>query len=157
MKIVIDIDDMAYKFVQNTSFVEDESVMFKQTNADRKKTLFLFNILDAIKNGTLLPKGHGRLIDADAFIARLEDASKRQKYKKLLIDDCLTVDDVFKAIIESLQNKGLANGDTPTIIEADTDKAESNLDGDPIDIDKAVEHYEGTLEVLKGIDLEVDV
>ncbi len=30
------------------------------------------------------------------------------------------------------------------------------LDGDPIDIDKAVEHYEGTLEVLKGIDLEVD-
>jgi len=35
-------------------------------------------------------------------------------------------------------------------------KAESNLDGDPIDIDKAIEHYEGTLEVLKGIDLEVE-
>lgn len=68
-----------------------------------------------------LPKRHGRLIDADAFIARMEDASERQKYKKLLIDDCLTVDDVFKAIIESLQNKGLANGDTPTIIEADTE------------------------------------
>lgn len=33
-------------------------------------------------------------------------------------------------------------------------KAESKLDGDPIDIDKAVEHYEGTLETLKGIDLE---
>lgn len=33
---------------------------------------------------------------------------------------------------------------------------ESELDGDPIDIDKAVKHYEGTLEVLKGIDLEVD-
>jgi hypothetical protein len=30
------------------------------------------------------------------------------------------------------------------------------LDGDTIDIDKAVEHYEGTLETLKGIDLEVD-
>ena len=28
------------------------------------------------------------------------------------------------------------------------------LDGNSIDIDKAVEHYEGTLEVLKGIDLE---
>ena len=64
-----------------------------------------------------------RLIDADAFIAKMEDTSKRQKYKKLLIDDCLTVDDVFKAIIESLQNKGLANGDAPTIIEAD--KADS--------------------------------
>lgn len=35
-------------------------------------------------------------------------------------------------------------------------KAESNLDGDPVDIDKAVEHYEKTLETLKGIDLEVD-
>ena len=34
--------------------------------------------------------------------------------------------------------------------------AESKLDGNPIDIDKAVEHYEGTLETLKGIDLEVD-
>ena len=33
-------------------------------------------------------------------------------------------------------------------------KAESKLDGDPIDIDNAVEHYEGTLETLKGIDLE---
>lgn len=74
---------------------------------------------EVIKNGILLPKGHGRLIDADAFIATLEDASKRQKYKELLIDDCLTVDDVFKAIIESLQNKGLVEGDAPTIIEAD--------------------------------------
>ena len=76
-----------------------------------------------IGNGIPLPKGHGRLIDADAFIATLEDASKRHKYKELLINDRLTVDDVFKAIIESLQNKGLAEGDAPTIIEAD--KAES--------------------------------
>jgi hypothetical protein len=76
-------------------------------------------LANAVFNGIPLPKGHGRLIDADAFIATLEDASKRQKYKELLIDNCLTVDDVFKAVIESLQNKGLAEGDTPTIIEAD--------------------------------------
>ena len=76
-----------------------------------------------LAHGIPLPKGHGRLIDADAFIATLEDASKRHKYKELLIGDLLTVDDVFKAIIESLQNKGLAEGDAPTIIEAD--KAES--------------------------------
>lgn len=83
-------------------------------------------VAEAIKNGIPLPEGHGRLIDADAFIATLEDVSKRHKYKELLIDDRLTVDDVFKAIIESLQNKGLAEGDAPTIIEADTrgDKAE---------------------------------
>ena len=84
----------------------------------------IYDLAGYLMNGTPLPKGHGRLIDADAFIARLEDASKRQKYKKLLIDDCLTVDDVFKAIIESLQNKGLANGDTPTIIEADRAESE---------------------------------
>mgnify|MGYP007112525881 CR=1 FL=1 len=81
-------------------------------------------IYDAIKNGTPLPKGHGRLIDGDEFISTLEDASKRQQYKKLLIDDYLTVDDVFKAIIESLQNKGLAKGDTPTIIEADKEASD---------------------------------
>ena len=71
MQIVIDIDDMAYKFVQGTSFVEDESTMFEQTNADRKKTLLLFDILDAIKNGIPLPKGHGRLIDADKTISKI--------------------------------------------------------------------------------------
>ena len=32
--------------------------------------------------------------------------------------------------------------------------SEDKLDGNPIDIDKTVEHYEGTLETLKGIDLE---
>jgi hypothetical protein len=74
-------------------------------------------VVNAIKDGTPLPKRHGRLIDADAFIAMMEDASKRQKYKELLIDDCLTVDDVFKAVTESMLNQGLAEGDAPTIIE----------------------------------------
>ena len=71
------------------------------------------------KNGIPLPEGHGRLIDADAFISKMEKVSKRQKYKELLINDHLTVDDVFKAVIESLQNEGSAEGDAPTIIEAD--------------------------------------
>jgi len=37
----------------------------------------------------------------------------------LIDNNLLTVDDVFNVVIESLQNEGLANGDTPTIIEAD--------------------------------------
>lgn len=75
---------------------------------------------EALEKAKPLPKGHGRLIDADAFIKTLEDASKRQNYKDLLIDNnLLTVDDVFNAVIGSLQNEGLANNDTPTIIEAD--------------------------------------
>ena len=51
MEIVIKIPDKIYKFVQNTSFVENESTLFKQTSNERQKTLFLFDILDAIKNG----------------------------------------------------------------------------------------------------------
>ena len=35
-------------------------------------------------------------------------------------------------------------------------KMDDKLDGDPIDIDKAIEHYEGTLEVLKSVGLEVN-
>ena len=67
MQIVIDIPEEIYDFVQITFFVEDENTLFKQTNAERRKTLFLFDILDAIRNGTPLPEGHGRLIDADAI------------------------------------------------------------------------------------------
>ena len=82
------------------------------------------DLYKAIVNGIPLPKGHGRLIDADTFISQMEDTSKRQKYKELLIDDCLTVDTVFKAVIESLRNEGLANGDAPTIVEADRAESE---------------------------------
>lgn len=76
-------------------------------------------INDAIANGLPLQKGHGRLIDADAFISKMQDASARHEYKKLLISDYLTVDDVFNCIIGSLQNTGITEGDAPTIIEAD--------------------------------------
>ena len=103
MQIVIDISEEDYN---------------KLLNGEGSINLFL-TLCAVVLNGIPLPKGHRRLIDADAFIATMEDASKRQKYKELLIDDSLTVDDVFKAIIESLQNKGLAEGDSPIIIEAD--------------------------------------
>ena len=57
------------------------------------------SVHEAIYNGTPLPKGHGRLIDADALIDSL-DASDRDIYCKAVIEE-----------------------DAPTIIEAD--KAES--------------------------------
>ena len=50
---------------------------------------------------------------------------------------------------ESMARLDRVDGDVP-------DTNVGKLDGDPIDIDKAVEHYEGTLETLKGIDLEVN-
>ena len=67
MEIVIKIPDKVYKFVQNTSFVENENILFKQTSNERQQTLFLFNILDAIKNGTPLPEHHGNLIDVNVL------------------------------------------------------------------------------------------
>ena len=112
MQIVIEIDeDIAQGIIDG-----------KEEASRNIVRSFQATIADAIKNGTPLPKGHGRLIDADEFISTLGDASKRHKYKELLIGDCLTVDDVFKAVIESLQNKGLAEGDAPTIIEADKEE-----------------------------------
>lgn len=72
MKTVIDIPEETYDFVQNTSFVEDENTLFKQSNADRQKTLFLFDIIDAIRNGKPLPEHHGDLISKEQAIELVE-------------------------------------------------------------------------------------
>ena len=117
MKLIIDISEEEYKRMIEQSVFGIMLSVWKR----------------AIKNGTPLPKGHGKLIDADA-----------------LYDEYVKEPEEFNGGHSLMALFRVA----PTIIEAD--KAESKLDGDPIDIDKAVEHYEGTLETLKGIDLEVD-
>lgn len=58
MKIVIDIDEELYK----NSIVERY-----HAEMGVGKSL-LYALLKAIRNGTPLPKGHGRLIDADALL-----------------------------------------------------------------------------------------
>jgi len=50
MQIVIDISDKAYEYSKS------RMALFLDVNTE---------ILNAVKNGTPLPKGHGRLIDAD--------------------------------------------------------------------------------------------
>ena len=50
MKIVIDIDEKNY--------------MSCQTSGYAKKSIYV-DLVYAIRKGTILPKGHGRLIDAD--------------------------------------------------------------------------------------------
>ena len=99
MKIVIDIPEEIYDFVQNTSFVEDENTLFKQSNAERQKTLFLFDIIDAIRNGTPLPKEHGRLIDEQQIIDRFKPI---EKFKNWYVG----TDGLFNVL-----------SDAPTIIE----------------------------------------
>jgi hypothetical protein len=81
MKIVIDINEHLYKIIKTLGLVvEDEDAVA---------------VSEAIRNGTPLPKGHGRLIDADALIDSL-GASDGDIYCKAVIEE-----------------------DAPTIIEAD--------------------------------------
>lgn len=59
---------------------------------------------EAIKNGTPLPKGHGRLIDADSFLAKYET--------------CGYIEDMEAEYFNAV---------TPTIIEADKENKNTNV------------------------------
>lgn len=54
MKIVIEIDDARFKDIRRIACVQLENYHFK-------------TVEQIIANGTPLPKGHGRLIDADSL------------------------------------------------------------------------------------------
>jgi hypothetical protein len=98
MKIVIDIDKNYYEMIKHDV----------NNGMD-----YLPCVL--IAKGTPLPKGHGRLIDADKFEKRLMDA--RSYYIGEKADD---FDLRFAAGLKSAAERLV---DAPTIIEAD--KAES--------------------------------
>lgn len=64
MQIVININDSTYEAIKN-----EYCILPPQKG--------LLKILwDAIRNGTPLPKGHGRLIDADALLKDVRDNSE---------------------------------------------------------------------------------
>ena len=90
MQIVIDIPDRIYKINQNRRLnITDAEILEK-----------------AVRNGTPLPKGHGRLIDADVLLDKKEDYGEGQQ-KLILIDPYFV-------------------RNAPTIIE--TDKTESEVE-----------------------------
>lgn len=77
----------------------------------------LLGILCAgIANGTQLPKGHGRLIDKDHMIARLEAASKFFGG-----EDADAFDERFS---HGLKEAAIKVSEEPTIIEADKESEE---------------------------------
>ena len=84
MQIVIDINDNEYLGIKN----------YPDAVTSYPVTLHLY---EAVRSGTPLPKGHGRLIDAD----KLWDAYHANDY------------DFYMAL-----------DDAPTIIEADTESEE---------------------------------
>lgn len=96
MRIVIDIPEESYKNIKEQVNLRD----YPDMSTGR-----------AIANGTPLPKGHGRLIDADVFEKRLMDA--RLYYIGEKSDD---FDLRFAAGLKSAVERLV---DAPTIIEAD--------------------------------------
>ena len=59
MKIVIELNDETYKEVIDRTEYDTLSLGIK--------------LIEAVQNGTPLPKNHGRLIDADVLVEGMED------------------------------------------------------------------------------------
>jgi hypothetical protein len=95
MKIVIDIDDdIAHGIIEG--------------NNDEPRNIvrsFQATIADAIQNGTILPKGHGRLIDVqDAAddLMEYKEIGIFGNYDKLTIRGCIDrIENHVKPIIEA--------------------------------------------------------
>lgn len=97
MQIVIDIDEEIYSHTQ-----EYEVGGFNRENGTK---LFI-----AIKNGTPLPKGHGRVIDYGYVVDAIDDWINAEEYN-------------YTNATDYLRNR-IRN--VPTIIEADSEKKGEN-------------------------------
>ena len=97
MKIVIDKSEEEFEYLNQFRDIVDEIVKNKRNNGSD-------NINYAVLHGTLLPKGHGRLIDADKLIKDTSVGEMRDNEGALLGYQYIIKEDVSNA---------------PTIIEAD--------------------------------------
>ena len=97
MQIVIEIDDEIYKKIHNGEFWLSCG-------------LNLSNAYDSIKNGTPLPKGHGRLADIDAAISKIDELMKDGNF------------DIRDSTI--LRATRIWFNNIPTVLEADKESAE---------------------------------
>lgn len=88
MQIVIDIPEEDWKFIK-----ESDGCRWSRA------------ILEGVINGTPLPKGHGRLIDADALVKKMEEREEKLK------DD--------RSMWETAGVETALDMFAPTIIEAD--------------------------------------
>ena len=98
MQIVIDISDKVYGLLRY--FEEGLGLSDKKDNSDDLKTA----LMRAVIHGIPLPKGHGRLIDADAICKDIISALGIRDENYLL--------EAEEAVYKRIKN-------APTIIEAD--------------------------------------
>lgn len=74
MKIIIDIPEMIYKGAV----------------AGNRSSIIGIKLSQAVRNGTVLPRGHGRLIDADETLKR--HCNELCRHKPHCEDDCIFYD-----------------------------------------------------------------
>lgn len=84
MKIVIDIPKKTYDAI-------------KERNIITCGETFAHKLVNCIKNGTPLPKRHGRLIDADSFVQEHPLAFVRD-----VINDAPTIIEADKGVLEKI-------------------------------------------------------
>lgn len=75
MQIVIELDKEDYEKIKKTSFVENTETMLNQSLEDRKGTMMLFRVIDAIKDGTPLDDVKAKIekqIERDFAFAEIE-------------------------------------------------------------------------------------
>lgn len=96
MQIVIDICEYTYKGI----------LKGKEVDIDETE------VINAVKNGVVLPKGHGRLIDADELEELFREVISGIAKKPEMIKDLEHMVRASAMTIEMI-------GDAPTIIEAD--------------------------------------
>lgn len=94
MQIVIDIPSNMYDWFNNGFPDEDDAEKLWQI----------------VKNGVSLPKGHGRLVDADALIEKMEEREEKLK------DD--------RSMWETASVETALDMFAPTIIEVDKENEE---------------------------------
>ena len=116
-KIVIDISDRVYNRIQSLEPRKD-GVMLLDT------------LMCAVQDGTPLPEGHGRLIDADAFIKEkteifCENCDRRRGMKNGKLTKHF-VYDIGDAPCRACDIGDMIDyvDDAPTIIEADVERSE---------------------------------
>lgn len=96
MKIVIDVDEHEY------TEIKEDAEMF------RNRGIVVPYLYKAIESGIVLPKGHGRLVDAEKIAREVNRAWTLWEKKG---EDCYLFADVLTPLLVS----------QPTVIEADKD------------------------------------
>lgn len=100
----------------------DESKLWSLKNEPIKENFNIYELASYIDKGVPLPKGHGRLIDADNIILLA------LKEKTLVLKDTDLIDIRSREFVIDYLFKDIKNyiNNMPTIIEADKGESEDN-------------------------------